>query len=52
MKNIPYYTTEVCDGHLCIKDCDHCPWAYEAMQKIADDNAYDLDEIIEEVRSW
>ena len=53
MKNIPYYTPEVCDGHWCPMDCeDHCPWADEALEKIADENTYDLDEIIAEVRSW
>ena len=53
VKNIPYYTPEVCDGHWCPMDCeDHCPWADEALEKIADENTYDLDEIIAEVRSW
>lgn len=33
MKNIPYYTPEVCDGHYCPMDCEaHCPWADEAME--------------------
>lgn len=32
MKNIPYYTPEVCDGHWCPMDCDHCPYADEAME--------------------
>ena len=54
MKNIPYYTPEICDGHYCPMDCEdgHCPWADEALEKIADENTYDLDEIIAEVRSW
>ena len=36
MKNVPYYTPEVCDGHYCPMDCDdgHCPWADEAMEYI------------------
>ena len=35
MKNIPYYTQEVCDGHYCPMDCEaHCPWADEAMEYI------------------
>ena len=38
MKNIPYYTPEICDGHYCPMDCEdgHCPWADEAMEFIAE----------------
>lgn len=37
MKNIPYYTPEICDGHYCQMDCEaHCPWADEAMEFIAE----------------
>lgn len=34
MKNIPYYTPEICDGHYCPMDCEdgHCPYADEAME--------------------
>lgn len=34
MKNIPYYTPEVCEGHYCPMDCEdgHCPYADEAME--------------------
>lgn len=37
MKNIPYYTPEICDGHYCPMDCEdgHCPYADEAMEYIA-----------------
>lgn len=50
MKNIPYYTPEVCDGHYCPMDCEdgHCPYADEAMQKQAEQ--YGMDEIIAEVK--
>lgn len=55
MKNIPYWSEEVCSGHFCVQDCEdgHCPWADEAMEAMEREAAkYDLDEIIAEVKGW
>ena len=30
--NYEHYIPEICDGHSCPRDCDHCPWADEAME--------------------
>lgn len=46
MKNIPYYTPEICDGHYCQMDCEaHCPWADEAMEFIAEQEDDDNERI-------
>ena len=42
------YDPAWCDGHECIRDCEHCAYRWENR----DTEEYDLDEIIEEVRSW
>lgn len=36
MKNIYLYDEEICDGHLCVKDCDRCPWADKVIEKQAE----------------
>lgn len=30
MNNYADYVPEVCDGHLCPRDCDKCPWQEKA----------------------
>lgn len=36
MKNIYLYDEEICEGHLCVKDCDRCPWADKVIEKQAE----------------
>ena len=36
MKNIYLYDEEICEGHLCVKDCDRCHWAEKVMEKQAE----------------
>ena len=32
MNNYSLYTSEICDGHECPRDCDKCPWADKVLE--------------------
>lgn len=40
MKNIPYYTPEICDGHYCPKDCDGCQYREENREDDDEDGIH------------
>lgn len=54
MKNIPYYTPEICDGHYCPMDCEdgHCPWAEQAMERFYADNEENADPAESPYAEW
>ena len=33
-RDIWLYDPEICDGDLCIQNCDHCPKADKVMDKV------------------
>jgi hypothetical protein len=50
MKNIYLYTPEICDGGFCCKDCDRCPKADKALERMEEEN--DLKAVDDRIREF
>lgn len=44
MNNYSDYNPDVCDGHRCPVDCEHCRYAEKAREANAQLNEYDCEE--------
>lgn len=39
MNDYHLYHPDVCDGHVCIADCEHCRWQDAALDKLDEDES-------------
>lgn len=49
------YNEKICEGHECIKDCDHCSYAdkvFEGEEKHYTKTIYETDEQKEKLKKW